>query len=51
MRNHGKGPKFVFVKRYARWVDGERLYVEDYFRGYTPPLSDRGSRLQLDFGF
>ncbi len=51
MSIHGKAPKFVYVKRYARWVKGERLYVEDFFRAYTPPLSNRESDLQLDFGF
>jgi hypothetical protein len=51
MCNHGKGPKFVYVSKYARWQDGERNYVESHFRGYTPPLSLRASDLQLDFGF
>jgi hypothetical protein len=48
---HGDGPKFVLVKRYPRWVNGERVYVEEFFRRYTPPLSLRKSPLQLDFGF
>ncbi len=51
MVTHGKGPKFILVSKYARWVRGERLYVESHFRGLTPPLSLRASDLQLDFGF
>jgi hypothetical protein len=49
--SHGNGPKFIYVRRYARWVNGERLYVESYFRGWTPPLYFRDSDSQLDFGF
>jgi len=51
MVTHGKGPKWVLVKRYPRWVRGARSYVESHFRGYTPPLFFRESPLQLDFGF
>jgi hypothetical protein len=51
MNNHGKGPKFVFVQGYWRWVDGELQPVNAYVRGLTPPLSLRQSPLQLDFGF
>lgn len=48
---HGEGPKFVFVKAYARWVRGKRLHVDNHLRGFTPPMNLRDSPLQLDFGF
>jgi len=51
MVDHGDGPKFVLVKRYARWLCGKRWYVEQHMRSVTPELSIRESPLQLDFGF
>jgi hypothetical protein len=51
MHNHGRGPKIVYVKAYARWQNGNRREVESYHRGMTPPMSLRDSPLQLDFGF
>jgi len=51
MRKHGKAPKFVLVKRHGRWINGERRHVGSFFRGLTRPLSNCGSRLQLEFGF
>lgn len=51
MRKRGRGPKHVYVRRYPRWVDGERLYVGDHRRGDDPKMSNKPSELQLDFGF
>jgi hypothetical protein len=51
MVTHGKGPKFIYVRKYARWVRGVRRSVEGHLRGWTPPLYFRESDLQLDFGF
>lgn len=51
MLKHGKGPKFVFVQGYWRWMDGEFRPVNEHVRGLTPPLRLRQSPLQLDFGF
>jgi hypothetical protein len=33
MRNHGKGPKLVFVPRYPRWKSGRREIVGEARRG------------------
>lgn len=51
MRNHGKGPKDVLVKRYPRWKDGKRGEVRSALRSISPPLSQRKSKDQLVFGF
>ena len=48
---HGEAPKDIYVPKYARWVRGERLYVEGHLRGWTPPLYFRETDLQMDFGF
>jgi len=48
---HGKGPKFLRVRRYLRWVNGEIQEVESHSRGYTYPTNLQDSELQLDFGF
>jgi hypothetical protein len=48
---HGKGPKFLHVRKYLRWVNGELQKVESHARGYTYPLHSWVSELQLDFGF
>jgi hypothetical protein len=52
MVTHGKGPKFIYVRKHGRWVRGERRDVESHFR-YLPPLTLLPSNLQLelDFGF
>lgn len=52
MRTHGKGPKRVLVRRYARWQKGERLYVAKHRRGLDNlPLSVRPTPKQLAFDF
>lgn len=48
---HGKGPKFIPVPKYRRWVRGKLQDVESHLRGWTPPLYSRDSDDQLDFGF
>jgi hypothetical protein len=47
MSTHGRGPRFVLVKRYARWQLGKRLTVKKYLRGLSPGLSIRPSSKQL----
>lgn len=51
MHNHGKGPRRVLVRRYARWEKGYRKYVAKHRRGLTPPLSVRPTpkQMRLDF--
>lgn len=51
MHNHGKGPRRVLVRRYARWEKGYRKYVAKHRRGLTPLLSVRPTpkQLRLDF--
>ncbi len=51
MQKHGRGPKRVLVRRYARWQKGFREYVAKHRRGLTPELSARPTPKQLDFGF
>lgn len=51
MRNRGKGPKDVFVRKYPRWVKGERKRVGNHKRGADANPALRPSELQLDFGF
>jgi hypothetical protein len=49
--HHGKGPKDILVKSHSRWMRGRRRPVRNYLKGMTHKLSDRGSDLQIDFGF
>jgi len=51
MHNHGKGPKFVFVRAYDRKRNGVVHRVCDHIRlAYCLP-DFCPSPLQLDFGF
>lgn len=49
MRKRGRGPKVVFVRKYARWVRGERLRVGNHKRGEDPKPANKPSEMQLDF--
>jgi hypothetical protein len=51
MQTHGKGPKDVLVRLYARWKRGKRELVPMALRSVSPKLSHRKSSKQLDFGF
>ena len=41
MMKHGKGSKYVYVRKYRQWQDGELRRVDDHPRGNTPKLSIR----------
>lgn len=51
MRKRGRGPKHQHVRKYARWVGGERKRVGDHKRGADPKPANRRDERQLDFGF
>ena len=51
MQRHGRGPEFICVRRYLRWVNGKLYEVTSHRRGFTFPEILRDSELQLDFGF
>jgi hypothetical protein len=51
MVSHGRGPKDVLVKRYPRWRDGKRHWVQQALRSNRSFLSLRKSKDQFDFGF
>lgn len=48
MRKRGSGPKVQHVRRYARWVKGDRRRVENYKRGEDPKPANRPSEQQLE---
>jgi hypothetical protein len=51
MPKHGKGPKDVLVRSYARWKAGKRERVSKALRASWHRLSLRASDGQLVFGF
>lgn len=51
MRKRGRGPKHQPIRRYGRWVRGERQRVGDHMRGADPKPKLRKDERQLDFGF
>lgn len=51
MRKHGRGSKHQYVRKYPRWVRGERKHVDDHKRGADPVPSNKDSELQLRFDF
>lgn len=51
LRKRGRGPKHQYVRRYGRWVKGERERVGDHKRGADPKPSNKPDARQLDFGF
>ena len=51
MVTHGKAPKDVLVKSYARWKAGKRERVRKAFRASWHRLSLQASDDQLVFGF
>jgi hypothetical protein len=42
-----KSPRNVYVKRYPRWVKGQRKHVRDSRRGEDHKLSVRKTKRQL----
>ena len=51
MFTHGKGPKDVLVRTYARWRRGKRERVQTALRASWHRLSLRASKDQLVLGF
>jgi hypothetical protein len=50
MKNHGGGPKDVWVRRYRRWRHGKLEWVRDALRSNNPlaPHGDMDDQLSLD---
>lgn len=51
MRKRGSGSKYQYVRKYPRWVKGERKHVGDHKRGADPRPALKATERQLDFGF
>lgn len=41
MRKHPRGPKDRYVKKYPRWVRGERQRVRDHRKGGETPKAKK----------
>ena len=51
MVRHGRGPKWIAVRRYGRWLRGRYRGVREHLRGNDPQGRHLPSDKQLDFGF